>query len=315
VILQLVSIACSVVSYYTSHAFVEHHIGVFVRDAVTAFRVSVGLIVLIEAVKMIAAIPLLIRLVQLKGVNWLVLLIVAGCFAGSAIASYEGGEIEVVQNAAPELVNTDSIRVYYDAQLAQMLNEQKEYTTNKKYQTRDGVVFLRVMKDHVKPLTAEITRIRNLRDTRIQSADSHNKAIKDNHHEYIHADAKTMALIALIADLFKILIALATAWFFVSCKRDKDILDGKHDQQELQQNTPAKQVVIKPFQTTQQAAINTSKQPSNKKKSTELQKARGSLSVYRKRVEKYRSEGKIERADANQATADYWEKEVKRLSK
>jgi flagellar biosynthesis chaperone FliJ len=231
-LLQLVTIACSGISYMTSHVFTEKYISTWSPE--NAFYISVVIILLIELVKIVGGTIVFMRLVRWKMPAWWLTLFIGAAFAGSMYSSYDGGKQHVLNNSAPTLENIDSIKQYYDVQLAALQAEKHEYNTNAKYQNSAGVVFHTVLNNHVRPLTTEIQRLASLRDSKVNNAEGKNAAIEAKHDTYTNADAYTMAWIALGADLVKILISLITARFFVMCALDLDAMNARMKEDAVQ---------------------------------------------------------------------------------
>lgn len=231
VVLQLVTIFCSYISYVTGHAFIETYIGAWVKDPAAVFWASVACIVLLEAVKMLAALPFFISIVRLQNVKYGAAVLLFLTFAFSMYISYEGAEDKVLSSAAPTLINTGEISTYYDSQIKAKEAEKLEYNTNPKYQTAKGVVFHTVLNNHVKPLTAEINRLTALRDSKVIAAENKNEAIEEASKTATTADAQTMAFIALGADGVKLIISLLTAWFFVAAAKDFEIINNEEEKE------------------------------------------------------------------------------------
>lgn len=230
-VLQIVSIFCSYISYVTGRQFIETYLGAWVKDPTAVFWAAVGCIVLLEAVKMLSSLPLFLSIVRLSGFRWGSAVLVGLTFAFSMYISYEGAEDKVLLGAAPTLINTGEIATYYDTQIKALAAEKKEYNTNPKYQTKEGVVFHKVLDNHIKPLRTEINRLTALRDQKILNAEGKNKAIELESKTATTADAQTMAFIALGADGVKLIISGLFAWFLVASAKDYEIINDESEKE------------------------------------------------------------------------------------
>ena len=227
--LQLLTIACSVISYMTSHIFTEKYVSNWTESAEVAFWTAIAIIFLIELIKIIGGTLIFMRLVQFKRPAWWLALIIGGAFGGSMYGSYSGGFDHVVNNTAPTLENIDSLKQYYDTQIASITAKVDQYRNGKEYRNSEGELYHTVLNKNINPLESEVNRLAALRDSKVESAESKNATIEQDHDKYTTADASVMAWIALGADLVKILISIITARFLLSCRMDLHILNREED--------------------------------------------------------------------------------------